>query len=180
MAKSSKGTRLLLLGILIRKKSGKREEHRKIDVLRSQTDSHAAKKIHYKTVQHGKDNAREEVNIKAGCTPLLFQRGADEIIEIKSNDRQEACAGRNKDKGNQPPDLPVKNIIGVEHHVGQDAGIDRIENPHGDIRDGEIPDQIRDTEIRVLQAEQIDPFFHKWFTPSFTVVYHTIFSGIFP
>ena len=139
-------------------------------------------KIHEKAIDHGEDNAREEIDIEAGSAPLALERGTYKVVKIKGDESEHAGARRDEHKRDQPPDLPVENVIGIEHHIWENTRIDHVEQPHNGVGNGDIANQIRNAEIRMLQAKGINLFSHG--SSSFGIrpvsaPYHTISERIF-
>ena len=145
----------------IREEGGKGKEHGEIDILRRKADWYAGYKIHEKAVQNGEDDSGEEIDIEPGRPPLSLECGADEVIEIERDEGKETSTRRDKYKGDQPPDMPVENIVGIEGHIRENARIDHIEQPHNGTGDRQIPHQVRDAEIRMLHTKDVNLFSHE-------------------
>ena len=81
---------------------GKGEEHGHIDIVHGRG-------AHQKAHQNVQQNAEEIENGELVGTPLPLQGVADEVVEVEGDGKQEnvSAGGGDKDKGNDPPDLPL-------------------------------------------------------------------------
>lgn len=141
----------------IREQRGVGEEHREVHILRRQVECKAGDEIKDEAIQHRQDNAGEKVNVELRRTPILLQRCADEVIEIKRDERKYTAAGRVENKRDKPPYLPAQDKRGVKGEVAQKRWVHRTDKPEYDIGNHDVFHQIGYAEIRVLIAETIYP-----------------------
>ena len=141
-------------------------------------DVRAENEINEEAVEDRQHHAGEEIDRELARPPLALQRGADEIVKVKRDDREDAGAGRDDDEGHDPPDLPAQNEMGREIEIVQNARSaagkrgEQVEKPDDGAAHHDIKHQIPDAEARVLIAEDVD-FFHQRFhadTPSILIL----------
>lgn len=137
----------------------KREEHRKEYILCRDIHRLPCDKVHQEAVKDRQNHAGEEIDGKLCSAPLLLQRCADQIVKIKCNQCKRAGRGRNKDKRNNPPDLPMQNITRVKSHIRENPRVDDAQQPEDHIGNGDVFYQMGNAKIRMCIAEFIDLFF---------------------
>ena len=91
------------LGIRIKRSKG--EEHRKIDVVRSDACRLLGDKIDHHAVDDGEQNTGEDEYIKSRRAPLAFERAAYPVIKIEKQQRPHARILRNEHKRDKAPYL---------------------------------------------------------------------------
>ena len=92
------------LGIRIKRSKG--EEHRKIDVVRSDACRLLGDKIDHHALDDGEQNTGEDEYIKSRRAPLAFERAAYPVIKIEKQQRPHARILRNEHKRDKAPYLP--------------------------------------------------------------------------
>jgi hypothetical protein len=95
----------------IREKSRKRKKHRKVNVMCVYAETQPGEEIDNKSIECGEKHPAEEIDREAAGAPLGLQYLAHHIVKIKSDKSQEACAYRNEDERDEPPDLTVQDVI---------------------------------------------------------------------
>ena len=115
-----------------------------------QHEAHHDVEHHTQAVEH----------VELGGAPLPLQHRADHVVEIQGDDQEkEAVVHGDKDKGDQPPDLPVQDIVGGK---GQQAGqghavAELIQQPYQGAAHHDDQHEIGYAEPGVLVAEPIQP-----------------------
>jgi len=135
---------------------GKGEEHGHVHIVHGRRA--------HKEAQDDVQNHPEEV--KDGeliAPPLPLQGRADEVVEVQGEDKEEniAAAGGYKDKGDDPPDLPLEDGAGIKTQQSRGNGIpvgaEEIEQVHQHIADDNVPHEPGDTQAGVFVTETVQP-----------------------
>ena len=142
--------------LLIREQSRIGEKHGQIKILSIDTDPQTTDKVHQKTVDDSQKPADQQIDIKLWCPPVLLQRTAHPVVEIKDQKCKKTGAGRVEHKSKQAPDLPAKNQRGVKAEVAHQHTVRGTKNPENDVGDRQIPHEVRDTEVGMPITETIN------------------------
>ena len=149
----------------IRVKDGEGKEQGEVDIMHGGVSRDQA-------IDNIQNNASQVEHTEPGCAPFPLQKIADPVVKIGGEDheenagtfeKQEIAALRKKYKGNESPDLPVKNIIPGKIQKGgdPDAQAEGVQQVDHYIPDGDIQHQVRDAEMGMVPAEFIDPLFDR-------------------
>ena len=151
---------------LVGEERGIGEEHRQVKVLRVDADAQAADEIDQETVKHRQRPADEKIDVELRRTPVLLERAAHPVVEIKDEKGEKTRGGRINHKGEQTPDLTAQNQRCVKAQIAQEHAVGHAENPEDDVRDRQVAHQVRDAEIRMLVTEAVNQphgVFHRQF-----------------
>ena len=114
--------------------------------------------------QRRQKHPAEVVYRKLPRTPLVFERGADEIVEIQRYRKPEdAVRFRHQREGQQPPYLPMqeRRRVEIQKRVKRSRGIHHRHEIHKDVPDHDKKHQLRDPEFRMPEAKAVDFFVER-------------------
>lgn len=114
----------------------------------------------------GADHAKQIVYVEFKIPPGGFQRVPDQIIKIQRDQKHERAAGlRNKNKGDQPPNLPLHHRRPVQRkQIAQaDNRRQQIGKVHHRLPGNYYHHQIGNTDSAIVTLQFIKPFHGKIF-----------------
>lgn len=149
----------------IRVKNGEGKEQGEIDIVHGGVSRD-------QTVDDIQDYAAQVEHVEAGCTPFPLQKATDPVIEVGGEDYKENAGTLKKEKiaalgkkykGDEPPDLPMKNIVPGKIQKSRDSrsqaeGVQKIDHH---ISNGNIQHQVRYAKTGMIPAKLIDPLFNR-------------------
>ena len=146
-------------------KNGEGKEQGEVDIVHGGVSRNQA-------VDDIKHYAAQVEHVEAGCTPFPLQEAADPVIEVGGEDYKENAGTLKKEKiaalgkkykGDEPPDLPMKNIVPGKIQKSRDPrsqaeGVQKIDHH---ISNGNIQHQVRYAKTGMIPAKLIDPLFNR-------------------
>lgn len=145
--------------LCIRIQGSKGKVHCQVDIMNRQLEADVGNEPHHSAVHNGQYDAAEIINSELPGPPGIFQGIADEIIQIQPEHQPNTGAFRDKNKGDEPPDLTMLKhpLRGEGQHIDEGTGgVHGIEQPHGQSADDDEHHEPGDAEPGMGQAKTVD------------------------
>ena len=116
-----------------------------------------AHQTHDQAVHDGKDDAQKVVYGEFGGAPGLLQAAADGIVQQHREEKpEEVFVERHKNKGHQPPDLPLEDQRRDKADpIGKGIMAEQVQQQHDHVAHGDDQHQIGDAQLGVPVAETV-------------------------